>query len=63
MHDFYISKLINSRVKESLEKISKRVEFVTFDENKLSGVYVRYPERNELNMDINESLIVEFYNK
>lgn len=50
-------------VKESLEKVSKRVEFVTFDENKLSGVYVRYPERNELNMDINEALIVEFYNK
>ena len=50
-------------VRESLEKVSKRVEFVTFDENKLSGVYVRYPERNELNMDINESLIVEFYNK
>lgn len=50
-------------VKESLEKITKRVEFVTFDENKLSGTYVRYPERNELNADINEALIVEFYNK
>lgn len=50
-------------VKEALEKITKRVEFVTFDENKLSGTYVRYPERSELNADINESLIVEFYNK
>ena len=50
-------------VKEALEKTTKRVEFVTFDENKLSGTYVRYPERSELNMDINESLIVEFYNK
>lgn len=50
-------------VKEALEKITKRVEFVTFDENKLSGTYVRYPERNELNIDIDESLIVEFYNK
>lgn len=50
-------------MKEALEKITKRVEFVTFDENKLSGTYVRYPERSELNMDINESLIVEFYNK
>lgn len=50
-------------VKESLEKVTKRVEFVTYDENQLSGVYVRYPERNELNMDINEALIVEFYNK
>lgn len=50
-------------VKEALEKTTKRVEFVTFDDNKLSGTYVRYPERNELNMDINEALIVEFYNK
>ncbi len=50
-------------VKESLEKVTKRVEFVTFDENKLSGTYVRLPERNELNADINEALIVEFYNK
>ena len=50
-------------VKESLEKITKRVEFVTFDANKLSGAYVRYPERSELNADIDEALIVEFYNK
>ena len=38
-------------------------EQAKFDENKKEGTYVRYPERNELNMDINESLIVEFYNK
>ena len=49
--------------KEALEKTTKRVEFVTFDENKLCGTYVRYPERGELNADINEALIVEFYNK
>ena len=47
-------------VLEALEKVTKRVEFVTFDEKNLSGVYVRMPERNELNADINESLIVEF---
>ena len=50
-------------LKEALEKVTKRVEFVTFDANKLSGTYARYPERNELNADINEALIVEFYNK
>lgn len=50
-------------VLEALEKVTKRVEFVTYDEKNLSGVYVRMPERNELNADINESLIVEFYNK
>lgn len=50
-------------VKEALEKVTKRVEFVTFDANKLEGKYVRLPERNELNIDINEALIVEFYNR
>ena len=50
-------------IKESLEKVTNRVEFVTFDEVKLSGTYVRYPERRELNADIDESLIVEFYNR
>ncbi len=47
----------------SLEAINNRVEFVTYDEKKLAGTYVRYPERSELNADINESLIVEFYNR
>ena len=52
-----------SIVKASLEQLSKRVEFVTYDESKMAGTYVRYPERSELNADINESLIVEFYNR
>ena len=50
-------------VKASLEAIHNRVEFVTYDENKMAGTYVRYPERSELNADINESLIVEYYNR
>ena len=47
----------------SLESINNRVEFVTFDDKKKVGTYVRMPERSELNADINESLIVEFYNR
>src|SRR5574344_2391501 len=47
----------------SLESIQKRVEFVTYDENKMAGTYVRYPERSELNTEINDSLIVELYNR
>ena len=47
----------------SLEGTNNRVEFVTFDDKKLSGTYVRFPERSELNSDINESLIVEFYSR
>lgn len=50
-------------VAESLAKVSKRVEFITYDEGKMQATYVRLPERNELNADINEALIVEFYNK
>ena len=50
-------------VAESLAKVSKRVEFITYDEGKMEATYVRLPERNELNADINEALIVEFYNK
>lgn len=50
-------------MRESLEGIHNRVEFVTFDDTKLEGTYLRYPERSELNADINEALIVEFYNR
>ena len=50
-------------VKSSLEAKQNRVEFVTYDENKMAGTYVRYPERSELNANINESLVVEFYNR
>ena len=50
-------------VAESLSKVNKRVDFIKYDEKKMECTYVRLPERNELNADINESLIVEFYNK
>ena len=50
-------------VAESLAKTNKRVDFINYDEGKMEATYVRLPERNELNADINESLIVEFYNK
>lgn len=48
---------------ESLAKTLNRVEFVSFDPAKLEGTFVRYPERSELNADINELLVVEFYSK
>ena len=41
----------------------KRVDFINYDEAKRTATYVRYPERNELNAEINESLIVEFYSR
>lgn len=50
-------------VGEALAARTNRVEFVTYDEAKTAGTYVRLPERSELNKEINESLIVEFYNR
>ena len=50
-------------VKSALEALSKRVEFVDFNEKDMAGTFIRLPERSELNADINESLIVEFYNR
>ncbi len=50
-------------LKESLEKVSSIVEYVSFDNKNLTGNFIRYPERSELNAEINESLVVEFYSR
>jgi len=47
----------------SLEATTGTKAFVEFDKKKMSGTYVRRPDRSELNAEINESLIVEFYNR
>ncbi|HBG32694.1 MAG: 30S ribosomal protein S4 [Tenericutes bacterium GWC2_39_45] len=39
------------------------VEFVSFDKDTNVGTFVRYPERKEILPEINEQLIVEFYNR
>ena len=50
-------------IKTSLEALNSRVEFITYDENKMAATFVRLPERSELNNEVNESLIVEYYNR
>ena len=50
-------------VKSSLEAMQNRVEFISYDDKKMAATYVRMPERSELNADINESLIIEYYNR
>ena len=50
-------------IKAALEAVNKRVDFVNYDEAKMAATYVRFPQRSELNADINESLIVEFYSR
>lgn len=50
-------------VKAALEATITRPEYVTFDENKMAGTFVRMPERNEFLPEINEQLVVEFYSR
>ena len=50
-------------VKESLESLATKVGWVEVDAEKLSGKYIREPERNELTQQITESQIVEYYNR
>ena len=50
-------------VKASLEALQNRVEFISYDDKKMEATYVRIPDRSELNADINESLIIEYYNR
>ena len=57
------SSMNHTGVEISLANKPKRVDFINYDESKKQATYVRYPERSELNADINESLIVEFYSR
>ena len=50
-------------IKNALENKRSIPSYVEFDAKKLTGTYVRYPERSELSADIKEQLIVEFYNR
>lgn len=50
-------------VKSSLEALHNRVEFISYDDKKMEGTYVRMPERSELNADIDEALVIEYYNR
>ena len=50
-------------MKQAIENTLARPAYVDFDPKKMSGTYIRYPERSELHADINESLIVEFYSR
>ena len=50
-------------VKAALEAKLSRAEYLAFDENTGVGTFVRTPERDEFLPEINEQLIVEFYNR
>ena len=50
-------------VNDSLNSNYMAPAFVTVDKDNKKGTFVRLPERSELNQEINESLIVEYYNR
>ncbi|MBP3059537.1 30S ribosomal protein S4 [Texas Phoenix palm phytoplasma] len=57
------SDIIKFNINENKKNNFKLKEYLAFDAKKLVGKYIRFPERNEFLSDINEQLIVEFYNR
>lgn len=50
-------------INEALEANLNTPAFVDFNKEAKKGTYLRLPERSELNSEINELLVVEFYNR
>jgi small subunit ribosomal protein S4 len=48
---------------DALEATVSTPNYVTFDKTNKKGSYVRLPERTELNDQVNEALVVEYYNR
>ncbi len=48
---------------ESLEANVSFKDFVEVDKDARKGKFVRLPERKELNPEVNELLVIEFYNR
>ena len=50
-------------VREAMESKPSSCGYVSVDADKFCGTFTRLPERNELPLDINESAIIEYYNR
>ncbi|WP_251547248.1 30S ribosomal protein S4 [Limosilactobacillus caecicola] len=48
-------------IKNAVDAVVARPSYVDFDADKLEGKLVRLPAREDMNADIDESLVVEFY--
>ncbi len=53
----------NPAVLDAIKANLKVPAYIKFDKDAKKGTYLRLPERNELNPEINEALVVEFYNR
>ncbi|EKK20889.1 SSU ribosomal protein S4p (S9e) [Fructilactobacillus florum 8D] len=50
-------------IQEAVKDVISRPAFVSFDADKLEGSLTRFPQPDELNANIDTSLVVEFYNR
>lgn len=53
----------NVKIADALEATASFKNFVEVDKDARKGKYVRLPERNELNTEVNELLVIEYYNR
>ncbi len=53
----------NAAVVEAIDATVSYKDFVEVDKDNRKGKYVRLPERKELNQEVNELLVIEFYNR
>jgi len=52
-----------SSIADALEASLMTVAYVEVNKDARKGKYIRHPERSELNAEVNEALVVEFYNR
>ncbi|MFC6207444.1 MULTISPECIES: 30S ribosomal protein S4 [Levilactobacillus] len=50
-------------IKGAVEAVVGRPQYVEFDADKLEGSLTRFPQREELDAELDDSLIVEYYNR
>ncbi|HHX52820.1 MAG TPA: 30S ribosomal protein S4 [Erysipelothrix sp.] len=50
-------------INDALDANLSMADFVEFDKETKKGKFVRLPERTELNQEVNEALVVEFYSR
>ncbi|MBM6754809.1 30S ribosomal protein S4 [Lactobacillus alvi] len=50
-------------IKNAVDAVVARPSYVEFDVDKLEGKLTRLPAREDMNADIDEALVVEFYNR
>ena len=48
---------------ENAEKSAPRPSFLSYDAATMTGKMVRWPDRGEVSINVDEQLIVEFYSK